>query len=286
MNAPLDFKPQGAIGDILVARGLLLPADVVRVVARQASHDEPFGEAAIALKLLDRADLDAALSTQFNYGYLQDEDAPLSRELVTAFKPFSRASEEMRALRGQLMLRWFNDDRRRRLLTVVSQRPRDGRSFIAANLAVVFSQQGQRTLLIDANLREPHQAKMFHTTGHSAGLAGILAGRAGLEVIESVPGLPGLRVLPAGAAPPNPQELVGMPSFGALLQQVSQNHDVVLIDTPASERFADAEIIAARTGAALLVARRHRSPLGGLGDLSRRLQDTGVALVGSVLNHY
>lgn len=285
MNAPLHLRPHGTIGDILLDRGLLQHEQIDRIVERQHSHNEPFGEAAIALKLLARKDLEAALSTQFNYGYLQDSDTHLSRELVTAFKPFSRAAEEMRALRGQIMLRWFNDDRRRRLLSVVSQRPRDGRSFIAANLAVVFSQQGHRTLLIDANLRQPHQAQIFHT-GHSPGLAGILAGRAGLEVIESVPGLPGLRVLPAGAPPPNPQELVGMPSFGALLQQVSQNHDVVLIDTPACESFADAEIIAARTGAALVVARKNRSPLGGMGELARRLQDTGVALVGSVLNHY
>lgn len=285
MNAPERLAQRGSIGDILVARGLLRAEQIEHVIERQHSHNEPFGEAAIALKLLARHDLDAALSTQFNYGYLQEGDTHLSRELVTAFKPFSRAAEEMRALRGQIMLRWLNDDRRRRVLSVVSPRAGDGRSFIAANLAVVFSQQGQRTLLIDANLRQPRQAHLFHTQ-HSAGLAGILSGRAGTEVIESVPGLPDLHVLPAGAPPPNPQELVGMPAFGALLHQVSQSHDVVLIDTPACERFADAEIIAARAGAALLVARKNRSPLRAVGELTRRLQDTGVALVGSVLNHY
>ena len=159
MNAPERLKPHGTIGDLLVARGVLQPEHIDRVIARQHSHDEPFGEAAIALKLLQRSDLDAALSTQFNYGYLHDNDTHLSRELVTAFKPFSSVSEEMRALRGQIMLRWLNDDRRRRMLSVVSPQAQDGRSFIAANLAVVFSQQGQRTLLIDANLRQPRQAE-------------------------------------------------------------------------------------------------------------------------------
>lgn len=285
MNAPERLPHHGTIGDLLLARGVLQPQDIARIIERQRSHNEPFGEAAIALKLLQRSELDAALSTQFNYGYLNDSDTHLSRELVAAFKPFSTVAEDMRALRGQIMLRWLNEDRRRRLLTVVSPQARDGRSFIAANLAVVFSQQGERTLVIDANLREPRQGHLFHT-GHSAGLAGILAGRAGLEVIESVPGLPGLRVLPAGAVPPNPQELVGMASFGALLQQVSQAFDVVLIDTPPCERFADAEIISARAGAALLVARKNRSPMRRLNDLARRLQDTGVAVVGSVLNQH
>ena len=285
MNAPDHLRPQRAIGDILVARGMLRQEDVARVIERQQSHDERFGEAAIALKLLEQKHLDAALSAQFNYGYLVEGENHLSREIVAAFKPFSRHAEEMRALRGQLMMRWFNSDPMRRVLTVVSQRPRDGRSFMAANLAVVFSQQGQRTLLIDADLRQPRQAQLFHT-GHSAGLAGVLSGRSGLEQIETVPGLPGLHVLPAGGQPPNPQELVGGPAFGRLLDQVASNFDVVLIDTPAADRCADAEIIAARSGAALLLVRKNRSPLREVGEFSRKLQDTGVALVGSVLNHY
>lgn len=77
-----------------------------------------------------------------------------------------------------------------------------------------------------------------------------------------------------------------MASFGELLMQVSQSFDVVLIDTPACESFADAEIIAARAGAALVVARKNRSPLRGVVDLTRRLQDTGVAVIGSVLTHH
>lgn len=283
MNAPERIQPASAIGEILVSRGLLREQDIEPIIARQRSKGEPFGEAAIALKLIARPDLDAALSTQFNYGYLRDGQGTISRELVTAYKPFSRVAEQMRALRGQLMLRWFNGDPLRKVLTVVSHQPRDGRSFLAANLAVAFSQQGQRTLLIDGDLRKPRQHTLFHTN-HSAGFAGVLAGRAGLEVIENVPGLPGLRVLPAGAVPPNPQELVGMPHLADLLEHAMEQSDVVLIDTPAASTCADAEIMAARTGAALVVARRHRTPLRGASEFTRRLQDTGVALVGAVLN--
>lgn len=285
MNAPEPIRMRGSIGDILVARGLIQPTDVQRIIDRQREKHEPFGAAAVSLQLVSQQDLDTALSTQFAYDYLREGDQRIDPEVVTAFKPFSRAAEEMRALRSQLMLRWFNADERRKVLTIVSQLPGDGRSHIAANLAVVFAQQGQRTLLIDADLRKPRQGVLFHTP-HSAGLAGILSGRVGIEVIVPIQGMPGLSVLPAGALPPNPQELVGMPVFSGLLAQACRDFDVVLVDTPASQAFADAEIIAARTGAALLVARKHKSLLRDTTTLARNLQDSGVALVGSALNHY
>lgn len=283
MNAPERLKTASSIGDILVSRGLLRKDDIDRVIERQREKREPFGEAAIGLKLIQRSDLEAALAAQFNYGYLHDNRDGLSRELVVAYKPFSHVAEQMRALRGQLMMRWFNGDPMRRVLAVTSHQPRDGRSFLVANLAVAFAQQGQRTLVIDADLRKPRQHALFNS-GHSAGLAGLLAGRVGLEVIEPVASLPGLRLLPAGAVPPNPQELVGMPNLSDLLVHAAAQHDVVLVDTPAASTCADAEILASRIGAVLLVTRRHRTPLRGAAAFAQRLQDTGAALVGSVLN--
>lgn len=285
MNAPDPLRLRGSIGDILVGRGLIQPADVQRIIERQRDRHEPFGAAAVALGLVSQKDLDAALSTQFAYDYLPEGEPGIDPSVITAFKPFSRAAEDMRALRSQLMLRWLPAEPRHRVLAIVSQLPGDGRSHIAANLAVVFAQQGQRTLLIDADLRKPRQGHLFRIP-HSAGLAGILSGRVGTEVITRIPGLPGLSVLSAGALPPNPQELVGMPVFSTLLAQTSSAYDVTLIDTPASQGWADAELIAARSGTALLVARKHKSHLKATAALCRQLQDSGVTLVGSVLNHH
>lgn len=275
-----------AIGDILVASGRLSTEDAARILQRQQKDNLQFGEAAIALKVLTKEDVDFALSKQFSYAYLSDQDTSLSPELVAAYKPFSRIGENLRAVRSQLMLRWFNTDPARKVLAVVSPGALEGRSFIAANLAVVFAQQGERTLLIDADLRGAtgHGQHALFKLGKSAGLSGFLAGRATLEAALAVPGLPGLAVLPAGAVPPNPQELLGRPAFGELLQITSQQFDVVIIDTPAGSDFADAEIIAARAGAALMVARKNQSLLPQAALLARRLQDSGVALVGSVLN--
>lgn len=280
---PVATGAARSIGDILVSSGRLSANDAERILQRQQKDKSQFGDAALALKLLKREDIDFALSQQFDYAYLTEKDTSLSPELVAAYKPFSRVGENLRAVRSQLMLRWFNIDPAHKVIALVSPGSGEGRSFIAANLAIVFAQQGQRTLLIDGNLRNARQHELF-MLGKSAGLSGILADRAGLEAALPVPGLARLCVLPAGAVPPNPQELLGRPAFGALLQAASEQFDVLIIDTPAGTDYADAEIIASRAGAAVVVTRKNRSSVPDAALLARRLQDSGVALVGSILN--
>jgi receptor protein-tyrosine kinase len=274
------------IGEILMAHGRLSPQDVARIVNRQKIDKRPFGELALELKVLTKGDIEFALSKQFDYPYLVDKDTSLSTDLVAAYQPFSQAGENLRAVRSQLMLRWFNNAPRRKVLAIVSPGQGDGRSFIAANLAIVFAQHGERTLLIDGDLRSPRergQHALFKLSGGS-GLSAILAGRAGMEVAQAVPSLPGLVILPAGAIPPNPQELLGRMSFPQLLASVCTAFDVILIDTPSGMQYADAEIIASRAGAAMMVTRRNQSRLPDAALLARRLQDDDVALVGAVLN--
>jgi len=189
----------------------------------------------------------------------------------------------LRALRSQLMLRWFDAQAERKTLAIVSPGGGEGRSFIAANLAIVFSQLGERTLLIDADLRTPSQHELFKL-GNGAGLSGLLAGRANTDAVISVPGLIGLSVLPAGAVPPNPQELLGRQLFGDTLRTLSRDFDVVIIDTPAASDYADAQTVAVRAGAALIVARKDQTSLPDFTELAHRLQQSGAALVGSVLS--
>ena len=287
MNTVVTPSTRRSIGDILVAAGRLSSADASLIMEHQRQHEIQFGDAALALKLLTKDDIDFALARQFDYTYLARQDTSVSPDLVAAYKPFSPIVENLRAVRSQLMLRWFNTDALHKVLAVVSPSKGDGRSFIAANLSIVFAQQGQRTLLLDADLRatpETGQHALFKL-GKSAGLSGILAGRANLEAAAlPVPSLPGLTVLPTGAVPPNPQELLGRPEFSQLLGSAAQQFDVIIIDTPAGGDFSDAEIIAARAGAAMMLARKNKSLLPNVALLARRLQEGGVTLVGSVLN--
>jgi chain length determinant protein tyrosine kinase EpsG len=274
-----------SIGVILVDTGRLSVKDAEKVLRLQKDQGRRFGDAAIDLGLVTQDDIRFALSQQFDYPYLPDGDTSLSDELVAAYKPFSPAVEKLRTLRSQLMLRWFNAERQNNALTIMSPSNKEGRSFIAANLSIVFSQLGERTLLIDADLRAPRQHELFKLDAN-AGLSGMLASRIGPEAVVRVPTLLGLSVLPAGAIPPNPQELLGRPGFTLLLESLIRDFDVVIIDTPAASEHDEAQLIATRAGAALMLARTNISSIPEVTQLARSLQQNGAMVVGSVLNDF
>jgi protein-tyrosine kinase len=271
-----------AIGVILVDAGRLSPVDAERILQFQRDRGARFGDAGVALGLLTDDDVRFALSVQFGYPYLPRE-SNLSRELVAAYQPSSIQVEQLRALRSQLMLRWFDIGTDRRGLAVVSASPMEGRSYLAANLAIVFSQLGERTLLIDADMRSPRQHKLFNL-GKRVGLSDMLAGRAGPEAVVGISALQDLSVLPAGAIPPNPQELLGRHEFSKLLQSLGQDFRIIIIDTPSAGECADAHTVAVRAGAALMVARQNKSSVPQMAKFTQSLREFGVTLVGSVLN--
>ena len=277
-----NIEPARPIGAMLVEWGRLAEDDVKLILDYQLRAGLPFGEAGMALGLLDVDDVQQALAAQFGQPPLAAE-SPLAPELVAATAPHSDPVEHLRALRSQLMLRWFENDQRHAALAVVSPGAGEGRSWIAANLAVLFSQLGKRTLLIDADLRQPRQHRIFGMPGR-VGLSAMLAGRAGWEAVSEVHDVPGLSLLPAGAVPPNPQELLARPQFAKLVAALRSRYEVILIDTPASESCADAATIASRAGAALLVACRDRSSVPRLNALATDLRQFGITVVGAVLN--
>ncbi|NTV70821.1 MAG: chain length determinant protein tyrosine kinase EpsG [Azonexaceae bacterium] len=285
MNEKLDTGAGRSIGAILIDNGRLTPDAAERILKLQKEQGLRFGDAAIQLGLLTEADIQQALSRQYDYPYLMPGDERVSEEVVAAFKPFSPIVEQLRAVRSQLMLRWFDADVGHKTLAVVSAGRAEGRSFTAANLAVVFSQLGERTLLIDADLRNPSQHGFFRLP-NKLGLSSLLAGRAELaEAVTRIPGLIDLSVLPAGATPPNPQELLARPVFNALMATAAGQYDIVIVDTPAGAETADAQTIAARTRGAVVVARKDLSSAPALQAFVTSLQHSGVAVVGAVLNN-
>src|SRR5499427_8825194 len=239
------------IGAILIDEGKLTPGDAEQVLARQRELGWRFGEAAIELNLITDADLRQALAKQYEFPYLSGGPEGVSRELIAAWDPFHPVVEELRNVRTQLLIRWFNPEAGRRTLAIASPCAREGRSFIAANLAVSFSQLGQRTLLIDADFRAPRQQSIFNVSDRY-GLSSALSGRSDLSAASPVTGLAGLAVLPAGPLPPNPLELLSRASFAALLAKAQSEYDLVLVDTPPVNEYADAQSVVYRAGDALL----------------------------------
>jgi len=244
-----------------------------------------FGDAALALGVLSTADIEFALSRQYDYPYLLRGESAISESVVAAYEPFTARVESLRALRNQLMWRWFETGEERRALAITGAERGDGRSFLAANLAVVFSQQGQRTLLIDADLRHPSQHALFGLENR-VGLSSVLSDRNGIEAVQRVPALLDLSVLTAGAPPPNPSELLGRPALGKLLRELAPQFDVILIDTPAGSECSDAQMVSGRAGAALVVTRQNASHVNHVHDLIGALGEARVHVVGTVLNNF
>lgn len=273
-----------SIGAILVDAGILDPAGAERIIRLQREEGLRFGDAALRLGLLSEQDIQYALSRQFSYSYLSPAgDRPVSEEVVAAYQPFSHLVEQLRSIRSQLLLRWFDREGGRNTLAVVSPGRQDGRSYLAANLAVVFSQLGESTLLVDADLRTPRQHELFKMENR-IGLSSMLAGRGGEEAIVPVPGFSSLSVLPAGPVPPNPLELLNRPAFAEVLARAGRNYEVILLDTPALGIAADASMVAVRAGAALGVGRNNQTRVGAFNDMVHSLSRSGVACIGSVFN--
>ncbi|MYM36485.1 chain length determinant protein tyrosine kinase EpsG [Duganella sp. FT94W] len=277
---PTQRKGDASMGGLLLAAGKITPENAERVLRMQHELGIRFGEAAQRLGLITEQDVQQVLARQFDYPYLPEGQSKVSSELAAAFRPFSPQVEALRAIRSQLMLGWFSGANK--ALAIVGVNPGEGVSLFAANLAVVFSQLGENTLLVDANLRQPRQSEIFGLP-ERAGLSDILAGRAGVDAVARIDDFVSLSVLAAGTLPPNPQELLSRAAFTALNATLAQHHDVVLYDVPAYANGADLLSIAARAGGVLVVARKNQTLLGDIQIMTEHLAQSGAKVVGSVL---
>jgi protein-tyrosine kinase len=274
-----------SIGSIIAETRHLTADQVEKVLQHQRTNGIRFGEAAIALGYASADDVLFALSQQFHYPYAAEDKRKANPELVALNQPFGVQAESFRAIRSQIMMRLFNEGQDRCALAVVSPDSGDGKSFFSANLAVTLAQLGGRTLLVDADMRGPRQHHVFGIP-NNAGLSGILSGRSEAKVIQQVPGVPSLFVLPVGITPPNPLELVERPAFGLLIRELLAKFDHVVVDTPAAKYGSDCAVIAARCGAALVIARQDKSRVARLEELVSNLSETPAKLAGVIFNEY
>jgi len=271
------------LGSILAEEGKIGDNDIKQVMELQQAKGLRFGEAAQRLGLITEDDVRCAVAKQYDLPLLLPGNDSVSRELVVAYELFHPRAEELRGLRTQLSIRWSKAGAGRRALVVASPGSGEGRSYVAANLAVAFSQLGERTLLIDADLRAPRQHRIFNIPDR-IGLTAVLSGRADRGAIAPVREFGRLSLLPAGVPPPNPQELLSGPALGRFLQEMQTEFDVILFDTPPANACADAQNVAFQAGSAVLLARKDHTRLTDTTNLIRGLSDTGVRVVGTVIN--
>jgi receptor protein-tyrosine kinase len=284
-------RTEGTVVDLQIGHHLRvkrgLSEDQVGEVLRfQRRHGMRFGEAAIALGLATGDDVLWALSKQFHYPYAPERRSDLDPELVAAADPFSDDAEVFRDMRSRLMAETEpGPDQPARALAVVSTDVGDGKTYFAANLAVAYGQLGVSTLLVDADMRTPRLHRLF-ALDEGAGLSGVLSGRPEPNVIRRIDSLPTLHVLPVGALPPNPLELVQRPAFGLLMRELLTRFEHVIVDTPSASHGADARVIADKCGAALVIGRRGLTRMRALQRLLTDLGRTNAKVAGVMVNEH
>lgn len=170
--------------------------------------------------------------------------------LITIEQTKSPISEAYRTLRTNVQ--FTSVDSKTKKIMITSSGPREGKSTTVANLAVSMAQAGKSVLVIDADLRNPTQHKLFQL-GNFEGLSSFLVqDEEGKDFIKETT-VPGVKVLTGGPIPPNPAELVGSQRMKRLIEKVSEQFDVVLIDTPPIIAVTDAAIIAQEVDGVILV---------------------------------
>lgn len=195
--------------------------------------------------------------------------------------PTDTSVEALRGLRTSLHFAMLDATDNRLLVTGPS--PAVGKSFIAVNLGAVCAQAGQRTLVIDADMRKGHIHNIFGGKAEG-GLSDALSGKSKLEDLIRTTNQEGFSYLSRGSAPPNPSELLMHERFGELLEQASAQFDLVILDTPPVLAVTDAAIVGRQCGTTFMVARFQKNPVGELQVATKRLASAGVQVRGALLN--
>lgn len=207
----------------------------------------------------------------------------LVQRLLAARAPDDPAVEGLRALRNSVALR-EHDGGGGQVVLITSPTTEAGKSFVAANLAVLMAAANRRVLLVDMDLRAPRQHIYFGMARERPGLADVLSGRIALAdaIVHDV--LPGLDLLPAGQCTENPGELLLQPDFEALLDELRRTHAQVLVDSAPVLPVGDSLTIGRLADTTYLVVRSEGNTQREVRDALRRLDAVGAEVEGLVLN--
>ncbi|MFJ7679191.1 CpsD/CapB family tyrosine-protein kinase [Peribacillus sp. NPDC097198] len=204
------------------------------------------------------------------------------RKLIAKLNPQSPISEQFRTIRTNI--HFSGVDQEIRSIMVTSPAPGEGKSTTAANLAVVFAQQGKRVLLVDADLRKPTVHYTFNLP-NTFGLTNVLTKRMELHEAVIETDEENLYVLSSGPIPPNPAELLGSKSMTELFDEFYQSFDVIVMDTPPVLAVTDAQILANSCDGSILVLSSGKTETEQALKAKELLNSSSCNLLGVVLNN-
>ena len=192
--------------------------------------------------------------------------------------------EAIRSLRTSLHFGML--DAQTPTLTITSSHPGAGKSFLAANLAVVAAEAGTRVLLIDADMRRGQLRRYFGVERHQPGLAEVLAHDITPEAAVIQGPVPSLFFLSTGRYPPNPSELLMRAELSSLVAWCSENFDLTIFDSPPVLAVTDPVVLGRATGATIFVARHDQTPMGEVEASIKTMNSAGLRFSGAVLNGF
>jgi succinoglycan biosynthesis transport protein ExoP len=206
----------------------------------------------------------------------------LDPSLVAFLRPSSAEAEAYRGVRVQLS--FSAQGRGNALVQVTSPNPGDGKSTLAANLAITIAQTGKRVVLVDCDFRKPRVHKLFAIPGDKPGVAAVMDGDATLAEATQTCEVPGLSLLPCGPRPDRPGDLLTRPKFQELLAELRGMYDFVLVDTPPVLAVADPKEVARRVDGVLMVVRMTKDARPKAERAKEDLSAVGARILGVVVN--
>ncbi len=291
--------------DALIAAGRLSPEGAVRIDEAMRTMGLGFADAAIHLGLITPEELAEAtraarqLPPKSPDGIVEgalhrmsfNRSLPVKYmgmvkagpSLIMVRDPDNTYSEQIRALRTELLL-LNGASRSGNSIAILSPCRREGRTQLCAELAIAFSQLGQRTLLVDADLRRPRVHSLFESDNH-VGLGQALASGSVPQLL-GVEKLPHLSVLIAGPGVPNPLELLTNGHFQRQMSDWRKKYSMIIIDTPPITEFADGLAIASCAEQVVIVGRSGSTPHPNMKEMLRRMGGTQSRIVGAVINSF
>jgi len=202
--------------------------------------------------------------------------------LLAAAEPADLAVEALRSLRTSLHFAMM--EAKNNIIAISGPRPGVGKTFISANLAAVVAQAGQKVLVIDVDMRKGTLHKVLGIS-HVSGLSDVLSGKLAVsDAIHAVPGLEQMHYMTRGDIPPNPSELLMHPRFVRMLEELSTQYDLIIVDTPPILAVTDAAIVSSHAGSTLMVTRFGVNQPKEILLSMKRFEQNGVQVKGAIFN--